>query len=65
MNKQQLQEIEGRDALFFKNQVVNSESESQVRLFSRFPTLPDANIDGVLAILLEINQKLFRMQNRV
>ena len=44
---------------------MTSESESQVRLFSPFPTLPDVNIDGVLAIVLESNQKLTRMQYRI
>ena len=43
---------------------MTSESESQVRLFSPFPTLPDVNIDGVHAILLESKQKLTRMQYR-
>ena len=41
------------------------ESESQARLFSPFPTLPDVNINGVHAILLESNQKLTRMQYRI
>ena len=44
---------------------MTSESESQVRLFSHFPTLPDVNIDGEHAILLESNQKLTRMQYRI
>ena len=44
---------------------MTSESESQVRLFSPFLTLPDVNIDGVHSILLESNQKLTRMQYRV
>ena len=65
MNKQQLPEFERGAAFIFKYQVVTSESESQVQLFSPFPTLPDNNIDGVHAILLESNQKLTRMQYRV
>ena len=44
---------------------MTSERENQVRLFSPFPTLPDVNINGVHAILLESNQKLIRMQYRV
>ena len=65
MNKQQLPEFERGAAFIFKYQVLTSESESQVRLFSPFPTLPDVNIDGVHAILLGSNQKLTRMQYRV
>ena len=65
MNKQQLPESERRSAFIFKYQVVTSESESQVRLFSPFPTLPEVNIDGVHANLIESNQKLTRMQYRV
>ena len=65
VNKQQLPEFERGAAFIFKYQVVTSESESQVRLFSPFPTLPDVNIDGLHAILLESNQKLTRMQYRV
>ena len=65
MNKQQLPEFERGAAFIFIYQVVTSKSESQVRLFSPFPTLPDVNIDAVQAILLESNQKLSRMQNRV
>ena len=65
MNKQQLPEFERGAAFIFKYQVVTSESESQIRLFSPFPTLPDVNIDGVHAIILESNAKLFRMQYRV
>ena len=38
---------------------------SQVGLFYPFPTLPDVNIDGVHAILLESNQKATCMQYRV
>ena len=64
MNKQ-LPKFERGAAFIFKYQVVTSESESQVRLFSRFPTLPDVNIDGVHAVILESNQKLSRMQYRV
>ena len=64
MNKQQQPEFERGAAFIFKYQVVTSESESQYRLFS-FPTLPDINIDGVHAIILESNQKLSRMQYRV
>ena len=44
------------------HQVVTSESGSQVRLLSLFPTLPDVNLDGVLAIFLEGNQHISRMQ---
>ena len=65
MNKQQLPEFARGAAFIFEYQVVTSESESQIRLFSRFPTLPDVNIDDVHAIILESNQKLSRMQNRV
>ena len=65
MNKQQLPEFERGAAFVFKYQVVTSESESQVRLFSPFPTLPDVNKDGVPAILIESNQKLTRMQYRI
>ena len=65
MNKQQLPEFERGAAFIFKYQVVTSESESQIRLFSPFPTLPDVNIDGVHAVILESNQKLSRMQYRV
>ena len=64
MNKQQLPEFERGAASIFKYQVVTSESESQVRLFSLFPTLPDVNIDEVHVIPLESNQKLSRMQLR-
>ena len=65
MNKQQLPEFDRGAALIFKYQVVTSESESQVRLNSPFPTLPDVNIDGVHAVVVEGNQKLSRMQYRV
>ena len=65
LNKQQLPEFERGAAFIFKHQVVTSKSESLVRLFSPFPTLPDVNIDGVHAILIESNQKLTRMQYRV
>ena len=44
---------------------MTSESESQVRPFSPFPTLPDVNIDSVRVIVLESNEKLSRMQHRV
>ena len=65
MNKQQLLEFERGFDFIFKYQVVTSESESQIRLFSAFPTLPDVNIDSVRVIVLESNQKLSRMQHRV
>ena len=65
MNKQQLPEFERGAAFIFKYQVVTSESESQIRLFSPFPTLPFVNIDGVHAIILESNEKLSRMKYRV
>ena len=65
MNKQQLPDFERAAAFIFKYQVVTSESESQIRLFSPFLTLPDVIIDGVHAINLESNQKLSRMQYRV
>ena len=65
MNKQQLPEFERGAAFIFKYQVVTSETESQIRLFSPFPTLPDVNIDGVHAVILESNAKLSRMQYRV
>ena len=64
-NKQQLPEFERGAAFIFKYQVVTSESESQVRLFSPFPTLPDVNIDSVRVIALESNEKLSHMQHRV
>ena len=51
VNKQQLPEFQGGAAFIFKYQVVTSESESRIRLFSPFPTLPDVNIDGVHAII--------------
>ena len=63
MNKQQLPELERGAAFNFK--MLTSEIESQVQLFSPFPTLHDVNIDGKQAILLESNQKLIRMQYRV
>ena len=44
---------------------MTSESESQVRLFSPFPTLPDVIIDSVRFIVLESNEKPSRMQHRV
>ena len=44
---------------------MTSESESQVRLFSPFPTLPDVIIDSVRVIVLESNEKLSHMQHRV
>ena len=62
MNKQQLPEFEGRAALIYIHHVVTSESGSQVRLFSPFPTLPDVKLDGVLAIFLEGNENFSRMQ---
>ena len=65
VKKQQLAEFERGAAFIFKYQVVTSESESQVRLFSHFPTPPDVNIDGVHAIRLESTQKLARIQHRV
>ena len=65
MSKQQLPKFERGAAFIFKYQVVTCKSESQVRLFSPFPTLPDVNIDGVHAILLESNQNLSSMQYRV
>ena len=65
MNKQQLPEFEPGAAFIFKYQVFTSESESQIRLFSPFPTLPDVNIDNVRVIVFESNQKLSRMQHRV
>ena len=65
MNKQQLPELERGAAFIIKYQVVTSESESQIRLFSTFPTLPDVNLDGVHAINLESHQKLSSMQFRV
>ena len=65
MTKQQLPEFERGAAFIFKYQVMTSECERQVRLFSPFPTLPDVNIDGVHAILIESNQKLTHMQYRI
>ena len=57
VNKQQLPHFERGAAFIFKYQVVTSESESQVRLFSPFPTLPDVNLEGVHAILRVSNQQ--------
>ena len=65
MNKQQLPDIERGATFIFKYQVLNSESESQVRLFPHFPTLPGVNIDGVHDIRFESNQKLSRIQYRI
>ena len=65
VNKQQLPEFELGAAFIFKYQVVTSESESQVRLFSPFLTLPDVNNDSVRVIVLESNEKISRMQHRV
>ena len=64
-NKQQLPEFERGAAFIFKYQVLTSESESQVRLFSPLPPLLDVSVDGVHAIFLESHQKLSRMQYRV
>ena len=44
---------------------MTSESESQVRLFSPFPTLPDVNIDSVRVIVHESKEKLSSMQHRI
>ena len=55
VNKQQLPAFERGAAFIFKYQVVTSGIESQVQLFTLFPNLPDVNLDGVHAILLEIN----------
>ena len=65
MNKQQLPEFERGAAFIFKYQVVTSESESQIRLFSHFPTFPDVNLNGVHAVILESNEKLSHMRYRV
>ena len=65
VNKQQLPELERGAAFIFKYQVVISESESQVRLFCPFPTLPDVDINRVHALLLESNHELSRMKYRV
>ena len=65
VKKQQLPEFEGGAAFIFKNQIVTSESESQVQLFSPFPTLPDVNIDNMRVIVLESNEKLSHLQHRV
>ena len=63
VSKQQLPEFERAAAFVFKYQVVTSGSESQVRLFSPFPTLPYVNTDVIHAILLEKNQKFSRKQS--
>ena len=55
VNKQQLPEFKGGAAFVFKYQVVTSESDSQVRIFSPLPTLSHVNIDGVHAIFLGNN----------
>ena len=65
MNKRQLPEFERGAAFIFKYQVVTSESESQVPLFSPFPTLPDVNIDSVRVFVLESNHKLSHIQHLV
>ena len=65
VNKEQLPQFERRAAFISRYQVLISESERQVRLFSPFPTIPDINIDGVHTIPLESNQKLSRIQYRV
>ena len=65
VNKQQQPEFQRGAAFIFKYQVVTSESESQIRLFSPFLTLPDVNIDGVHDVILESNGKLSRMQYHV
>ena len=65
MNKQQLPEFERGAAFIFKYQVVTSKSESQVRLLSPFPTLPDVNIDSMRVIVFESKQKPSHMQQRV
>ena len=65
MKKQELREFERGAAFIFEKQFVTSENSTQVRLFSPFPTLPDVNVYGVHAILLESNQKLSRMHYRV
>ena len=65
VNRQQLPTFERGADFVFKYQVVTSESESQVRLSSPFPSLPDVSIDGVHAIFLESNRKLSHMQCRV
>ena len=44
---------------------MTSQSESQVRLFSPFTTLPDVNIDSMRVIVLESNEKLSHLQHRV
>ena len=64
VNKQRLPEFERGAAFTFKFQVVTSKSESQVRLFSPLPTLPDVNIDGVHANIRVSNQQLSRLQSR-
>ena len=65
MNKQQLPEFAQGAAFIFKYQVVTSESESKIPVFSPFPTLPDVNIDVVHDVILESNAKVSRMQYRV
>ena len=65
VNKQHLLEFEREAAFIFKYQAVTSESESQVRLFSPFSTLPDVNIDSVSVLVFESNQKLSHMQRCV
>ena len=65
VNKQQLPEFERGAAFIVKYQVETSENENQFQRFCPFATLPDINIDGVHASLLESNQKPSRMQNLV
>ena len=65
VNKQRLSEFERGAAFIFKYQVVTSESEGQVRIFSPFSTLPEVNLEGVHDILRVINQQLARMPSRV
>ena len=69
MNEQQLPAFErlvnAFDAFIFKYQLVTSEKERQIRLFSFFPTLLDVNIDGVHDTIRKTNQKLSSRKYRI
>ena len=66
VNKQQLPEFERGAAFIFIYQVFNQKARVKFNyFFFSNTTLPDVNIDGVYAIVLESNQNISRMQYRV